>query len=266
MKLSLTENKKIMTFLSLCNLLKKSNSVIKMVFSETHLYIQGMDKCNICLHEIKIFSNWFNLYSLNTSNKDEVINVDIVKLSLILSLYKEGNELILSYDENEENSEEELVIIFGKDETNKQFVIPLINLDSDFMSIPESIYEVQITLQSKKIFDLTNQLLLFGDNLNIECFDEKICFNTTGDNGKMTSYIKYDDMFGFDINIENNIVATYSLNILNKLCLTSNLSEYVSIYVSDNIPMKIKYELDLPYENNNEKSYVEFYIAPKIND
>ena len=264
MKLSLTENKKIMTFLSLCKLLKKSNSVIKMVFNTNHLYIQGMDKCNICLHEIKIFSNWFNLYSLNTLNKDEVINVDIIKLSLILSLYKEGNELVLSYDENELNTEEELVITFGKDETNKQFVIPLINLDTDFMEIPVSDYEVQITLQSKKIFDLTNQLLLFGDNLNIECFDEKICFNTTGDNGKMTSYINYDDMFGFDINIENNIVATYSLNILNKLCLTSSLSEYVSIYVSDNFPMKVKYEL--PDENNNEKSYVEFYIAPKIND
>jgi len=266
MKLSLTENKKIINFLSLCNLLKKSNSVIKMVFTSNHLYIQGMDKCNICLHEIKIFSNWFNLYSLNTSNKDEVINVDIMKLSLILSLYKEGNELILSYDDNEENTEEELVITFGNDETNKQFVIPLINLESDFMSIPESIYEVQITLQSKKIFDLTNQLLLFGDNLNVECFDEKICFNTTGDNGKMTSYINYDDMFGFDINIENNIITTYSLSILNKLCLTSNLSEYVSIYVSDKLPMKIKYELELSYENNNEKSYVEFYLAPKIND
>jgi proliferating cell nuclear antigen PCNA len=261
MKITLNEHRKINIFISLCALLKKSNSIIRMVFDIDHLYIQGMDKCNICLYDIKIYSNWFSCYEPSLQGVKEVVSVDLNTLHLILSLYKEGNELTFSFDDESE----EITIAFDKDDSNKTFVIPLINYEIDYMSIPESSYNVEIKLKSKKICDLTTQLLLFGDNLNLDCFDEKISFNTSGEKGKMNAYINYDEMIDYNLNIEDDIKTTFSLNLLNKLCLSTNLSEDITLFISDKYPMKIKYMLDEEVDDSKQ-SYIEFYIAPKIND
>lgn len=261
MKITLSDHKKINVFISLCALLKKSNSIVRMVFENDHLYIQGMDKCNICLYDIKIYSKWFTCYELTNEDIKEVISVDLNTFHLILSLYKEGNELSFLFETESEN----ITINFDKDDANKSFVIPLINFEMDYMSIPESSYNVEIKVKSKKICDLTTQLLIFGDNLNLECFDEKICFNTSGDKGKMNAYINYDEMTGYDLNIEDDIKTTFSLNLLNKLCLSTSLSEDMTLFISDKYPMKIKYILDEETDTNTQ-SYIEFYIAPKVSD
>lgn len=258
MKVSIEDISKINVFIHLCNLLKKSNSFVIMIFKEDHLYIQGIDKSHICLYEIKILSCWFTNYEI--VGGDETITVDLSSLYMVLSIYKEGNDLIMSYDKN---NEEELIIIFDKDIDNKIFSIPTINMDTDYMSIPENKYSVEINIKTKKIYDLTNQLLLFGDNLNIECFDEKICLNTSGEKGKMNASLFYDDLVDYNLDIEEDIQATFSLNTINKMCLSTYLTENVSISISDLFPMKIKYEL---IHNGTNQGYIEFYIAPKIND
>jgi proliferating cell nuclear antigen PCNA len=274
MKIVLKNSKKINVFVSLCNLLKKSNSMLKMVFAEDHLYIQGMDRSNVCLYDIKLYSTWFDSYELNNIGIQEIVTVDLNSFYLVLSLFKEGNELVLNCNEEED---ENLHISFEKDESNKKFTISLINYESDFMTIPESLYNIEIKLKAKKICDLTNQLLLFGEDLKIECFEDKICFNTSGDKGSMSSHILYDDLLDYNLDLEDDIESSYSLNLLNKLCLTTNLTEDIKIYLSDKYPMKFKYILfedcDLKktgqYDENNtddNKSYIEFYIAPKVMD
>jgi proliferating cell nuclear antigen PCNA len=260
MKIIINETNKINVFISLCNLLKKSTSIIKLNFNKEYLHIQGMDKGMICLYDVKLYSSWFYYYEIST-NKDESITIDLNTFSSVLSLYKEGNEIIIFYDNN---YDEELNIHFEKDNSNKNFIIPLINYENDLLKLPESIYNVEITIESKKIVELTNQLLLFGDDLNIECLDEKICFNTLGEKGKMKSFIHYDNLKDYSINLDDDIKATFSLIILNKICLTTYLSEFLTISISDEIPMKITYPIS--YLSNEIESYVSFYIAPKLND
>ena len=67
-------------------------------------------------------------------------------------------------------------------------------------------------------------------------------------------------LLGTPIPIENEkIDLTFSLGHLNRLCMTSKLTDEIEMNLSDNSPMKINYSL-------GENSHLTFHIAPKIND
>ena len=85
MKLSLQNKIKKDIFIALFHLLKNGSSALKLIFNETHLYIQGMDKSHVCLFDIKISSSWFTSYEVLESDFKE-ISIDTNFFYTILSI------------------------------------------------------------------------------------------------------------------------------------------------------------------------------------
>lgn len=261
MNFQLKNKSKINTFKNMIELLKKSTGVAKLVFKKTHLYIQGMDRGHICLYDIKLFSAWFDNYSLE-NDEELVLSIDINILQLILSIHQEKQNMTILFDNNEseyliikfENSEENEKYV----DINKSFQIPLIDLDTEFLSIPESDYSVIFTINSKIINDVVNQLLIFGDNLSLSSTDSTIIMTSSSEKGKMESIINFDDLIDYELEENTILNLSFSLNILCKM-ISSRISPQIKVSFTNDMPIKIKYEF-------GEESYMEFYCAPKIND
>ena len=104
--------------------------------------------------------------------------------------------------------------------------------------MPDIEYDAEFSLKSKQLFDLTGQLILFGDVINIICSEDGIDLNTSGDHGKMKVSIPIDDLNEFSISEGETIDLSYSLTYVHKMCLTTKLSKDISIGIRTLFPYR----------------------------
>jgi len=259
MKLSIIEKTKKDIFISLFQHLKSCSNFITIIFKESEMYIQGMDKSHVCLFDIKIVSSWFDSYDIDN---EESITVNSIFFHNIISMTQEKHHINIKYqgDIDPDFIEIELTNDANeKGEFNKYFKLPLVENENVLLTIPEVDYDAEFSINSKKISEIVSQLSIFGDNMNIKCSEEKIEIISTGVGGEMMVNIPIDDLTEFSISEGDIINTSYSLTYINKMCIATKLSHEIYFSISAERPMRIKYDL-------GENSHVMFFIASKIEE
>lgn len=256
MKVTISNKNKKDLFVALFQIIKGCTSVVRVIFKEEKMYIQGMDKSHICLFEVNIQKKWFDDYTID---EETTVCFDTNIFHLIISSKQESHDIIIHSD-GEDNINIDLISQeHTKGEFNKYFKIPLADFDYDEMHIPNVDYDAEFSISSKKICEITSQMLAFGTDLNIKCSEEKIDLVTDGIVGEMLVNIPIDDLNEYSI-VEGDVIdLKYSLNYIAKMCLTNKLSSEVIFSISADCPMKINYDL-------GDDSSIVFYMAPKIKD
>lgn len=259
MRLTLNDKNKIDMLVALFQLFKNCTIIVKLDFLETGLIIQGMDKSHICLFLTNIKCNWFTSYS-NLTNTE--IFIESSTFLMVLSRIQENQLLILEYNESKETLDIEVLCNNGinkeeKKDYNRYFQLPLIDLDQDNYMMPSINYDAEFSINAKQLNDLMSQLVLFGDILNVICNEDEIYLESNGENGKMKVEIPIDNLNEFSISEGEKIEISFGLHCLYKMSITTKLSKDIEIGISNEFPIRIKYDL-------GEDSASIFFIAPKI--
>lgn len=265
MKLTVDDKTKIDMLVALFQLLKNFSGIVKLEINKDNLIIQGMDKSHICLFFTEIKSDWFATFE-NSQNCQ--IMLDSSSLFTIFSRIQENQILTINYEKDSDTID--INVIYGdindntsakisnkKGEYNRYFQLPLIDFEQDSYHIPVVEYDAEFSINSKQFNELISQLILFGDILNIVCNESEINLESNGENGKMKVAIVIDDLNEFSISEGENLELSFSLQGIYKMCLTTKLSKDVEIAISNEFPIRFKYDL-------GENSYATFFIAPKI--
>lgn len=233
--------------------------MITFMFQEDHLYIQGMDNAHVCLFDLKIMYTWFYFFE-KAHNDASTICVSSSILHNVLSFTQDKHMIHIEYDGEPDTIDISLVVDQGtKGDFNKYFTIPLIDLDIDLLGIPEVEYDAEVSINAKKICEISSQLMVFGDVMNVKCSEEEFTLSSEGTNGTMCVNVPIDDLSEFSISEGEVIELSYSLNYFYKMCLTTKLSTEIELGICKEYPLRIKYDL-------GENSTLMFYIAPKIED
>lgn len=254
MRLVINDNYQKSIIVALFNLLKSCTSCVCTMFKKDQLHIQGMDKSHVCLFDIKMSKKWFTEYIC----EDEIYCYDTHTFYNIINSAGETHSIILSSTDDGDNLDIDL-LTSQSGLFNKHFRIPLIDMEYEVLEIPDTDYDAEFSMNSKKICDIVNQMTGFGSDINIRCSEESFELITNGIIGEMSVKIPIDDLTAFSINEGEVINLKYSLTYINKMCLTNKLSNEIDFFISRDCPMKIKYDL-------GEESSFAFYIAPKISD
>jgi proliferating cell nuclear antigen len=272
MRLSIENKSKMEMFVALFQLLKNWGSYLNLQFEKTQLYIQTMDKSHICLSSIIIKNNWFSSYTIEDTTNISIDSTNFAimmnyalkhcKMEIIFDTEIDSDKLFINLSNNKDTTEDS-----KKSKTKKTkeihnkfdhfFELGLIDVELDTLGIPEVDYDVDFTMKSENFCELISELMVFGSNLNIICTEDILEFNASGDAGKLKVNIPIDDLNEYAIAEEESIDISYSLNHIGKMCLSTKLGQYVSLSISSEYPMAIKYDL-------GDDSSVAFYIAPKI--
>ena len=257
MKLCIREKSKKELFMAIFQTLKNCSSLISMYFKKECLFIQGMDKSHVCMFELCISNSWFSSYEVN--EKETMISLDSQVFFTILNVVNDHYSIQM-YQEEEDYLNIDLLTVEGvTGEFSKLFKIPLTDYDYDLLHLPSIEYDAEFSINSKKITEITNQMLIFGSDIQIQCSEEKIQLITDGITGEMSVTIPIDDLKEYSIAEGEIIDLKYSLTYVSKMCLSSKLSNVVHFFISMDYPMKINYDL-------GEDSSLTFYVAPKISD
>ena len=259
MKVVLTNKNKITKLVTIFRHLKGIVTDVNLMLSEEMFYIQSMDGSHACLVEIKIMADWFDEYILKD---DEVLGINSEILFKVIDCWKDGQEITI-YTKGIDNN---LFIDFnGEKQVTKKFQLPLIDIDSDVMDIPEKEYDVDLMLKSNDFKELISELSIFNSNIVFNCNsdEEKVIIEANGGMGAMQVEIKDDDILELAISEDLDLSVTYALSYINTMCNFSKLNESVYIHSSDDVPMKLHYSLD-DKDSNESENYVKFYLAPKV--
>lgn len=259
MRFEIHDKQKKEMFIAIFQIMKSSTNVVSIMLNEDSMYIQGMDKSHVCLFDIKIDQDWFSMYEKKGTDVG-TISVDTTTFHMIISSCKDEHKLAVYYDGNPDSLNIDLITKEGsKGEYTNFFKIPLTDYECEILVIPDTEYDAEFTISSKKMHEITSKMILFGDVIQILCNEEKIDFTANGVSGEMTVNIPMADLSEFSISEGEEFSIFYSLNYLHKMCLTNKLSTNVEISVSNEYPMKIKYDL-------GDNSNVLFFLAPKIDN
>lgn len=255
MDINIADKKKKELFIAIFHLLKNSSSQINAMFHTDHLHVQGMDKSHVCLFDLNLKSDWFTTFTVNETCD---ICFDSNLFYSMISVKSEDQNLNIK-KVSEDNLNIELVNGDKKGDFNKFFTMSLIDFEYDQMNIPSTEYDSEFSLQSKKVTDIMSQLSNFGDDLHIKCCEDFVDFKTKGNTGDMRVNVSVDDLSSYSIVEGEEIMLTYSLPYVSKMCITNKLSTDIEFSLSNDYPMKINYDL------GNDSS-LSFYIAPKLSD
>lgn len=259
MRIAISDKLKKDLFVALFQTLKSCTNLVSVIFEEERMHIQGMDKSHVCMFEVNIEKGWFNEYVVE---EETTVSFDTNIFHLIISTKQDSNVIIITYyaSVDSDNLSVELTSQeHCKGEFNKFFKIPLADYDYELLAIPSVDYDSEFSINSKKICEIFSQMLIFGNDINIKCSEEKIDLITNGITGEMRVNIPIDDLTEYSIVEGEEFDLKYSLTYISKMCVTNRLTGEIDFGISADFPMRISYNL-------GDSSSIIFYIAPKIDN
>jgi proliferating cell nuclear antigen len=260
MNIVINNPQKADSFASLFQHIKLFSEHVNIMFEKERVYLQSMDTSRVSIFEIELSKSWFDVYE-HTQAANICLGINTTILFKILNSRDKGQKLNIIYDNQDSDK---LFVHFtceNKDIFDKHFELPLMDIECDIIGIPEMDSQADLTINSANFANIINQLQMFGEDLIIDCSEEKITLCATSqETGKMMVDINIDDLDEFAINDGETISLSFGLKYLHSICMYSKLAKDIEIKLTRDFPMKITYSL------GDENSKLVFYLAPKIND
>ena len=256
MKITITDHQKCEKFVAIFQQLRHLTTTLSWGIDEDGIIIQGMDQGHVCMFQLVLGNTWFDNYEtdqqdvacfdicpnllarfLNTRSEHQTIEITMIS----------GDRLGIKMESND------------KSEFNKNLSLSLIDADQPELTIPEMEYTAELTLESKKLNNLVDQLSLMNDVVNIHCDEETVVLTCKGLEGEMLVTIPHDDIEEYIIEEEASVDVKFSLGYMKKFCQYHKVSDNVELQISEEFPLMVTYKL-------NALNYLKFYLAPKIDD
>lgn len=263
MKVLIANAKKAEAFCQIFNNLKELCDVVTFRFSVDQIYIQGMDGSHVALYEIQLKKSWFDAYKLEETDA-RVVSISQDVLSRVLSMRQKNQVIIIDYKDNPDKLNMEFKNLKPtQKEFPKEYSLPLMEVDSELLEIPEVEYEVDFSIKAKTFGLLVGQLMNFDDNIKMNFKDTCIRFSACGDTlGNMTVDLysdKTEYVEEFIISEDCDMNISFSLRYIHSFCQFDKLSDMMELHFSENYPMQLKYDM-------GDDSYIRFMLAPKLEE
>lgn len=267
MKFSITNKDKAKAFSSMFQNMKLFSDHINLIFEPHRLYAQGMDSSHISVFEIIIPNTWFDSY---WQEGNDVLGINTVLFHKILGTREDGQQISVEY--NRDNDSDKLYMHYSSESSksfDKHFELPLVELESDLMQIPDVDYQAEFALASSNFANLISQLKQFGSDLFIKCNEEELRLTSkSNESGNMSVVVPIDDLLLFAINEGETINMSFSLLHLHNICAFHKVCDNVNLKISENYPLKTTYLLE-PLgddEDESDKARIVVFLAPRISD
>jgi proliferating cell nuclear antigen len=266
-------------FVALFQYISKFTENMNLMFENDRFYMQSINTSHVVILEICLPKEWFDVYEI--VEKSLVIGVNTALFYKVLKKREKTQQIKMKHDKS---TEDRLQFFFTacthmneiecenklddkKEKTknddlifDKDFEIPLIDIEEELLSIPNIEYQAELSLSTDKFSNLISQLKDFGETLEIECSEDKIILSSnSSENGKMITRILIEDLTEFSIEENEVIQMQFALKYLYDICLYQKISKTIDIQISKDFPMRIMYPLGI-----EKNATFLFYLAPKM--
>jgi len=174
-----------------------------------------------------------------------------------------GNDDIINLKCEEDPSS--IGLIFENQKTDKisEFNLNLLTIEADQLGIPETEYSSIVTMSSSEFTRICREMSQISETVSIETSKESVIFSVNGEIGAGSVKIKANDSEKPEdrtiLEVDEPVNLSFALRYLNLFNKASNLSNSVTLSLSNDTPLVVEYKID-------KLGSLKFYLAPKITD
>ena len=249
MKCVIQDTTKAQQWIELFKIIKYLNSYCTISVKEEELSIQIMDDSQVCLLNVNIQAHWFEQYE-STIETFSFMSTLFVK---ILHLYSPNTIMTL------ETINEKWRISFQyPDQTEKIFELNLMDIEKDLLDSQVIEGSMEFQMNTKAFEKYISEMMLFGDNMELVCFEDNLYMKAHGEECKYTLKIPHDVLDEFLVEEGLQLKSRVSLKYLYYILKSHSVFKTVQIKIREDSPIYLVIQ--------EEGLSIHYYIAPKIND
>ena len=246
---------KAFLFKKIIELTKDFMSEVNVVCGDSEISFNAMDSSSIALISVYLSHDEFEKI---LCDQHASIDVNLVLLNKILARVNVNDGLTLGVDECKPDI---LSVHFKSTHGDRKstYELKLLDINQEQLQIPEVEYPVIIRMPTNDFRIMCQDLMVTGDQVNISLDqnENRVRFISTNDIGDIcTVELTANDKT--DINAGSDIDMYFSLKYLSDFSKAYVLSEHVRIYLKEDMPILLEYEI--------RSSYVRYYLAPKVKE
>ena len=240
-------------FKTMAEALKEILVDINIEFTEEGLKIMEIDATQSVLVHLQLDANKFQIYKCT---KRIIIGVSIINLFKLIKTITNNDILQLYIEENDEN----ILNICIENSEKKYFTkyqLNLLEIDYNEYECPNKKFECQIILPSQCLQKICRDMGNLSDIVEVQIINNSLVFKCEGDFAKQETIFKEtennsgkeDGSTGDNIifkekdNTPDIIQGYYSLKHLISFTKCTNLCQSLEIYINNNYPLIIVYEI-----------------------
>ena len=145
MEIIIENVEKAQSFVQIFQNMKSFTNTVSIILKDDKMYVQGMDNAHVSMFELSMMNTWFDSYKIE---KEVVLGINVLIFAKILGIHKPSQKIILLLT-NSDNLD--ISYISEDKEFNKDFRMPLIDLDMDLMNITDFDFDLEFIMESKKL-------------------------------------------------------------------------------------------------------------------
>merc|ERR1712007_245084 len=153
----------------------------------------------------------------------------------------------------------------GDEDRIADFDLKLMQIESEHMEIPEQHYKVSAKLPSAEFQKICRDLKEFGETMQVKASKEGITFSVQGDVGAGNVMLKPRESDKLEekvaLKVDEPVAATFALRYLVNFAKAAPLCGTVELGLGPDAPLLVKFNLE-----TGDNGYMQFYLAPKIDD
>merc|ERR1712232_446777 len=153
----------------------------------------------------------------------------------------------------------------GGDDRIADFDLKLMQIESEHMEVPEQHYKVTAKMPSAEFQKICGDLKEFGETMQVKASKEGITFSVQGDVGAGNVMLKPRESDKAEervtLAVQEPVTATFALRYLVNFAKAAPLRGTVELGLGPDAPLLVKYNLE-----TGDNGYMQFYLAPKIDD
>jgi len=252
-------------------LLKKILDAVKDLVNEASwdcspngMALQAMDTSHVSLVAAQLKSEAFDKYRCD---KNLMLGMNLPNFFKFLKCA--GNDDIITIRATDECDKITLLFEDKNAVEMSEYEIKLINLDNEYLGIPDQEYSVDIEMPSSKFQRICRDLSQIGDNVTISCVKDAVRFSIQGDLGTGSINLSQNQDAdkpeeGITIKMLEPICLSFALKYLIQFGKAAPLSPRMKLSLKADAPLVVSYAIK--NEDDGEIGHLRYYLAPKMDD
>ncbi|KAL2809246.1 Mysoin-binding motif of peroxisomes-domain-containing protein [Aspergillus granulosus] len=226
--------------------------------NDSGIALQAMDNSHVALVSMLLKAEGFSPYRCD---RNIPLGIDLVSLTKVLRAAQNDDILTLKADD----SPDVVNLMFESAETDRlsEYDIKLMDIDQEHLAIPDTEYAATVEMPAAEFQRICRDLNNLSESVVIEATKEGVKFSCQGDIGSGAVTIRQHTSVdnpnqNVSIVLSEPVALTFSLKYLVNFCKATNLSDKVTLCLSQEVPLLVEYGLG--------SGHLRFYLAPKIGD
>merc|ERR1711979_59167 len=228
--------------------------------SEKGLQVQSMDSSHVALVSLMLRESAFADFKCDRPTS---LGMNIESLAKIFKMCGPNDSLKLKWQNDADTVNFQCES--GEDDRIADFELKLMQIESEHMEIPEQHYKVVAKLPSSEFLKVCRDLKEFGETMQIQASKDGIRFSVQGDVGTGNVVLKPRESEKpeerVSLTVHESITATFALRYLVTFSKAAPVCSTVELGLGPDSPLSVKYALE-----NADNGYMQFYLAPKIDE